>query len=161
MAAICLLPSVPKMYLNRNFNFGAVNIALSEILGLSHSWDMCNLFGTRSVCFHAMMNQWHHIWTNLWCITNRSIMEDFKLFDVAIPKKRKDFLVPRTEHNLSSFKCSFLNIFSRQNLLPAVCHSYCFCYGGTNMARKNVWKTTFHSTFEVIQLQPIREQEKQ
>ena len=27
-----------------------------------------------------------------------------------------------------------------------VCHAYCFCYGGTNMARKNVWKTTFHST---------------
>ena len=25
-----------------------------------------------------------------------------------------------------------------------VCHAYyCFCYGGTNMARKNVWKTTF------------------
>ena len=26
------------------------------------------------------------------------------------------------------------------------------------MARKNVRKTTFHSTFEMIQLQPIREQ---
>ena len=27
------------------------------------------------------------------------------------------------------------------------------------MARNNVWKTTFHSTFEMIKLQPIREQE--
>ena len=28
-----------------------------------------------------------------------------------------NLLVPRTEHHLSSFKCGFLNIFSRQNLL--------------------------------------------
>ena len=24
-----------------------------------------------------------------------------------------------------------------------VCHAYCFCYGGTNTARKNVWKPHF------------------
>ena len=29
-------------------------------------------------------------------------------------------LVPRTEHHLSSFKCGFLNIFSRQNLLRSL-----------------------------------------
>ena len=33
-----------------------------------------------------------------------------------VPYKRK-LLVPRTGHHPSSFKCSFLNIFSRQNLL--------------------------------------------
>ena len=41
-------------------------------------------------------------------------------------------LVPGTEHHLSSFECSFLTIFLLQNLLRS------FCYGGTNMARKNV-----------------------
>ena len=29
-------------------------------------------------------------------------------------------LVPWAEHHLSSFKCGFLNIFSRQNLLPSL-----------------------------------------
>ena len=48
-------------------------------------------------------------------------------------------LVPRTEHHLSSFKCGFLNIF-RAKTCCVVCHAYCFCYCGTNMARKNVWK---------------------
>ena len=55
-------------------------------------------------------------------------------------------LVPWTKNHLSSFKCGFLNIFSRQTCC-VVCQGYCFYYGGTNMARKNVWKTTFHSTF--------------
>ena len=63
-------------------------------------------------------------------------------------------LVPRTEHHLSSFKYGFLNIL-RAKTCCVVCHAYCFCYDGTNMAQKNVWKTTFHSTFQMIQLQPI------
>ena len=46
-------------------------------------------------------------------------------------------LVPRTEHHLSSLKCGFLNIFCAKTCC-VVCHAYCFCYGGTNMARKNV-----------------------
>ena len=60
-------------------------------------------------------------------------------------------LVPRTEHHLSSFKCGFLNIF-RAKTCCVVCHAYCFGYGGTNMAQKKRLKTTFHSTFEMIQL---------
>ena len=60
-------------------------------------------------------------------------------------------LVPHTEHHLSSFKCGFLNIFCAKTCC-VVCHAYCFCYGGTNMAWKNVRKTTFHSTSEIIQL---------
>ena len=51
--------------------------------------------------------------------------------------QRKILLVPRTEHHLSSFKCSCLNIFWRPKTCCVVCHAYCFCYGGTNMARKN------------------------
>ena len=31
-----------------------------------------------------------------------------------------ELLVPRTEHHLSSFKCGFLNIFSRQNVLRSL-----------------------------------------
>ena len=30
--------------------------------------------------------------------------------------------------------------FFRAKTCCVVCHAYCFCYGGTNMARKNVWK---------------------
>ena len=37
--------------------------------------------------------------------------------------------------------------FFRAKTCCVVCHAYCFCYGGTNMAGRNVWKTTFHSTF--------------
>ena len=33
-----------------------------------------------------------------------------------------------------------------------VCHLYFFCYNATNMARRNVQKTTFDSTFEMIRL---------
>ena len=51
-------------------------------------------------------------------------------------------LVPWTGNHLSSFKCGFLNIF-RAKTCCAVCHAYCFCYGGTNMARRNVWKPHF------------------
>ena len=36
------------------------------------------------------------------------------------PLYPKKLLVPRTEHHLSSFKCDFLNIFSRQNLLRSL-----------------------------------------
>ena len=34
--------------------------------------------------------------------------------------KTVELLIPRTEHHLSSFKCGFLNIFSRQNLLRSL-----------------------------------------
>ena len=30
--------------------------------------------------------------------------------------------------------------FFRAKICSVVCHAYCFCWGGTNMARKNVWK---------------------
>ena len=40
-----------------------------------------------------------------------------------------------TENHLSCFKCGFLNIF-RAKTFCAVCHAYCFCCGGTNMAQK-------------------------
>ena len=46
-------------------------------------------------------------------------------------------VVPMTEHHRSSFKCRFLNIFCAKTCC-VVCHAYCFCYGRTNMARKNV-----------------------
>ena len=60
----------------------------------------------------------------------------------------KSGLVGFTDQNhLSSFELGFLNIFSRQNLLRSL---YCFCYSATNMARKNVQKTTFDSTSEMI-----------
>ena len=109
-------------------------------------------------------------------------------------------LVPRTEHHLRSFKCGFLNIFSRQNLLrslscllfllrwnkdcftPQLLHWFhgpgiisaasnvvfwtffllqnllctlsrlLFLLRWNKCGAKNVWKTTFHSTFELIQL---------
>ena len=32
-------------------------------------------------------------------------------------QETRNLLVPRTENHLSSFKCGFMNIFSRQNLL--------------------------------------------
>ena len=44
-------------------------------------------------------------------------------------------LVPWTENHLSSFKCGFLGIFSRQNLLRSL-SSVLFCYSGTKMAQK-------------------------
>ena len=51
------------------------------------------------------------------------------------------------QDHLSSLEPGFLNIFSCQNLLRGLhCHSYCFCYRTTNMARKNVQKTTFDLT---------------
>ena len=50
-----------------------------------------------------------------------------------VPKSQ--LLVPWTENHLSSFKRDFLNIFSRQTCC-VVCHAYCFCYGGTDMAQK-------------------------
>ena len=46
-------------------------------------------------------------------------------------------LVSWTENHLSSFKCGFLKIF-RAKTCCVVCQAYCFCYGGTKMARKNV-----------------------
>ena len=46
-------------------------------------------------------------------------------------------LVSWTEHHLNSFKSGFLNFF-RAKTCCVVCHAYCFCYGETNMARKNV-----------------------
>ena len=74
--------------------------------------------------------------------------------------RNKDFstylLVPWIKNYLNSFEIVFLSIFSRHNLL---CRSYCFSYGATNTARKNIRKTTFHSTFEIIRLKPIRKKE--
>ena len=52
-------------------------------------------------------------------------------------------LVPWTENHLSSFKCGFLNIF-RAKTYCVVCHAYCFCYDGTNIARKSVRKLHFN-----------------
>ena len=42
--------------------------------------------------------------------------------------------------------------FFRSKTCCVVCHSYCFCYSATNMARKKVQKTTFDSTSEMIRL---------
>ena len=50
---------------------------------------------------------------------------------------RLSLLVPLAEHHLSSFKCCFLTIFCAKTCC-VVCHAYSFCYGGTNMTRKNV-----------------------
>ena len=38
--------------------------------------------------------------------------------------------------------------FLRAKTCCVVCHTCCFCYGGTDMARKMVWKTTFHLTWD-------------
>ena len=38
--------------------------------------------------------------------------------------------------------------FFRNKTCCVVCHSYCFCYSATNMARTNVQNTTFDSTSE-------------
>ena len=54
----------------------------------------------------------------------------------------------------------FRTFFSFRNLL----HSFSLVLlfnGATNMARKNVQKTTFDSTFEMIRHKPIRKQEKE
>ena len=53
----------------------------------------------------------------------------------------------------------FSEHFSRQNLLGLLRLLFLLLWNiyGT----KNVWKTTFHSTSETIQLEPIMEQEKQ
>ena len=48
---------------------------------------------------------------------------------------QSNLLVPRIKNHLSSFKLGFLNIF-RAKTCCVVCHSYCFCYSATNMARK-------------------------
>ena len=42
--------------------------------------------------------------------------------------------------------------FFHAKICRVVGNAHCFFYGRTNMARKNVWKTTFHSTFEMIEL---------
>ena len=68
-----------------------------------------------------------------------------------LERTSKYLLVPWTKSHLSSFKCGFLNIFCAKTCWVN-CNAYCFCYGGTKMARKNIWKTTFQSTFEMIQL---------
>ena len=48
-------------------------------------------------------------------------------------------LVPLTKHHLISFKCGFLNIFSRQNLLPSLSRLLFLLRCNKNGA-KNVWK---------------------
>ena len=60
-------------------------------------------------------------------------------------------LVPRIEHHLSSFKCGFLNMFSRQNLLRSL-PRLLFLLRWNKYGAKKCLKTTFHSTFEMIQL---------
>ena len=60
-----------------------------------------------------------------------------KQSDATANCPKGELLVPQTEHHLSSFNCGFLNIFYRAKICCVVCHAYCFCYGGTNMARKN------------------------
>ena len=67
-------------------------------------------------------------------------------------------LVPPTEHHLSSFKCGFLNIFSRQNLLRSLSRLL-FLLRWNKYGAKKCLKNTFYSTFEMIQLWSIREQE--
>ena len=56
-------------------------------------------------------------------------------------------LVPRTEHHLGSFKCGFLNISLRQNLLRGLSRVL-FLLRWNKYGARICLKTTFHSNFE-------------
>ena len=58
------------------------------------------------------------------------------------------FLVPRIKNHLSSFELGFLKIFLHLDLLRSL-SLVLFLYSATNVARKNVQKTTFDSTSEM------------
>ena len=60
-------------------------------------------------------------------------------------------LVPRIKNHLSSFELGFLNIFSRQNLLRSL-SLVLFLLQRYKYGAKNVQKTTFNSTSEMIWL---------
>ena len=69
-------------------------------------------------------------------------------------------LAPQIKNHLSSFEFGFLNIFSRQNLLRSLSLVLSLLHDW-KYGTKNVQKTTFDSTSEMIRLWSIRKQEKQ
>ena len=60
-------------------------------------------------------------------------------------------LVARIKNHLSSFELGFLNISARQNLLHSL-SLVLFLLQRYKYGAKNIQKTTFDSTFEMIQL---------
>ena len=69
-------------------------------------------------------------------------------------------LVPSIKDNFSGFELGLFNSFSRHNLLRSLSFALLLLWHD-KYGTKNVQKTTLDSTFEVMQLSPIRKLGKQ
>ena len=99
--------------------------------------------------------RWHHYKPNIIC----QIFRISSILDKAYPNLSSEIKIDEISwtvscrfHGPSIISAASNVVFWTFKTSCVVCHAYCFCYGGIYMARKHVWKTTFHSTFKMIQL---------
>ena len=142
----------------------------SEI-NIKRRWKVmkANVWKWNAMCFPCCKISFR---LRLWCLLRKSTMfcsfyESNWSLSELLKFTQYPLILPRSEkhYRTDNYLVNSIDRESSQQLLNVVfwtfflaktccvvCHAYCLCYGGTNMARKNVWKTTFHSTFEMIEL---------